>query len=80
MYEPFQAKIENTSLSPWYYAVSWARQSLQAQINRYRDLGLNTSYDEKKVAELLELEQFLKMSWDQWMESLLPSETTEEVK
>jgi hypothetical protein len=80
MYEPFQAKVDNLNLSPWYYAVSWARHSLQAQVNRYSELGLNTAYDEKQVAQLLELEQFLKMSWDQWMESVLPSETAQEVK
>ena len=80
MYEPFQAKVANTDLSPWYYAVGWARHSLQSQIKRYNDLGLNTAYDEKQLEKLVELEQFLKMSWDQWMESLLPSETTKEVK
>ena len=80
MYEPFEAKVDNTNLSPWYYAVGWARQSLQAQVRRYSELGLNTSYDETQIERLIELEQFLKMSWDEWMESLLPSETAKEVK
>ena len=80
MYESFAAKVDNTDLSPWYYAVSWARHSLQSQINRYAELGLDTAYDEKQLKKLLDLEQFLKMSWDQWMESLLPSETAKEVK
>ena len=80
MYEPFEAKVNNSDLSPWYYAVSWARHSLQSLINRYGELGLDTAYDEKQLKKLLDLEQFLKMSWDQWMESLLPSETTKEVK
>ena len=80
MYEPFKATVSNTDLSPWYYAVSWARHSLQSQINRYAELGLDTAYDEKQLKKLLDLEQFLKMSWDQWMESLLPRETEQEVK
>ena len=80
MYEPFQATVDNKDLSPWYYAVGWARHSLKLQIVRYQGLGLNTSYEEKQLEKLIELEQFLKMSWDQWMESLLPSETTQEVK
>jgi hypothetical protein len=80
MHEPFQAKISNTDLSPWYYAVGWAKHSLQLQITRYKGLGLNTSYEEKQVEKLVELEQFLKMSWDQWMDSLLPDETAQEVK
>jgi hypothetical protein len=80
MYEPFQAKVSNTDLSPWYYAVGHARHSLQVQIIRYQGLGLNTNYEEKQLERLVELEQFLKMSWDQWMESLLPSETAQEVK
>ena len=80
MYKPFEAKVSNTDLSPWYYAVGYARHSLQMQVIRYRELGLKTNYEEKQLERLVELEQFLKMSWDQWMESLLPSETTEEVK
>jgi hypothetical protein len=80
MYEPFQAKVDNSDLSPWYYAVGWAKHSLQLQITRYNALGLNTNYEEKQLERLVELEQFLKMSWDQWMESLLPSETAQEVK
>ena len=80
MYEPFQAKVANTDLSPWYYAVSWARHSLQSQINRYGEAGLNTAYDEKQLEKLVELEQFLKMSWDQWMDSLLPDETAQEAQ
>ena len=80
MYEPFQAKVDNSDLSPWYYAVGWAKHTLQLQITRYQRFGLNTSYHEKQLERLVELEQFLKMSWDQWMESLLPSETKQEVK
>ena len=80
MYEPFEAKVDNTNLSPWYYAVGWAKHSLQNQINRCAELGLNTSYDEKQLERLVELEQFLKMSWDEWMDSLLPSKTEQEVK
>ena len=80
MYEPFEAKVNNSDLSPWYYAVGWAKHTLQLQITRYNGLGLNTSYEEKQLERLVELEQFLKMSWDQWMESLLSSETAKEVK
>jgi len=80
MYEPFEAKVSNTDLSPWYYAVGWAKHTIQLQITRYQGLGLDTSYDQKQLERLTELEQFLKMSWDQWMESLVPSETAQEVK
>ena len=80
MYEPFEAKVNNSDLSPWYYAVGWAKHTLQLQITRYQGLGLNTNYEEKQLERLVELEQFLKMSWDQWMESLLPRENTQEVK
>ena len=80
MYEPFEAKVSSTDLSPWYYAVGHARHSLQMQIIRYRGMGLNTNYEEKQLERLVELEQFLKMSWDQWMESLYPIKTAQEVK
>jgi len=80
MYEPFQAKIANTDLIRWYDAVQWSRLALQAQIKKYNANGLNTAYDETQLEKLVELEQFLKMSWDQWKESVFPSETTQEVK
>jgi hypothetical protein len=43
-----------------------------------RELGLSTSYDELQLEQLRDLEQFLKMSWDVWMDDmgaiLLPAE------
>ena len=43
-----------------------------------RELDLSTSYDELQLEQLRYLEQFLKMSWDVWMDDmgaiLLPAE------
>ena len=76
----FTIAVSRSNLSPWYYAVSWSRHTLQAQINRYKEMGLNTAYDEKQLQQLIELEQFLKMSWDQWMDDLTGSKIAQEVK
>jgi hypothetical protein len=44
----------------------------------HRELDLSTSYDELQLEQLRDLEQFLKMSWDVWMDDmgavLLPAE------
>jgi hypothetical protein len=76
----FTIEVSRSNLSPWYYAVSWSRHTLQAQINRYKEMGLDTAYDEKQLQQLIDLEQFLKMSWDQWMDDLTGSKTKQEAQ
>lgn len=73
-------KVDCTDLSPWYYAVSWARMTLQQRILELREMGLTTNYDNYQLERLLTLEQFLKMSWDEWMDSFEASKTAQEVK
>jgi len=80
MHDPFKVEFDRSNLSPWYYAVSWSRHSLQHQIRQYSELGINTAYDEKQLERLLELEQFLKMTWDEWMDSFISDKTAQEVK
>jgi len=71
--------IDNTKLSVWYYAVRWSIQLLQQKIAKTEAEGyLDPSFDIKRLAELEDLEQFLKMSWDEWMESLATSQTAVE--
>lgn len=72
--------IANTKLSVWYFAVSWAAQVLQQRITESERLGLPTSYDMHQLAQLQDLEQFLKMSWDQWLDTIAPTHNAQEAK
>jgi len=57
-------------LSPWYFSVRWAIYHVESSIARCVEHGLSTTYDEQQLVKLQDLEQFLKMSWDVWMDEL----------
>ena len=61
--------------------MGWARTALQARIVDYEARGWNASYDMRQLEQLDDMEMFLKMSWDQWMDDLGSSQTVmEELK
>ena len=71
--------IDNLKLSPWYYAVLAAKAVMQQKITEMEQAGIvSPSFYIARLAELEDLEQFLKMSWDQWMESLATRQTAVE--
>ena len=71
--------IDNLKLSRWYYAVRWSKEVLQQKIARLETEGyLDASFDIARLEELEDLEQFLKMSWDQWMDSFATDQTAVE--
>ena len=71
--------IDNLKLSPWYYAVLAAKAVLQQKITEIEEAGIvSPSFYIARLAELEDLEQFLKMSWDQWMDSLSTRQTAVE--
>ena len=71
--------IPNLKLSPWYYAVMAAKAVLQQKITEMEEAGIaSPAFYIARLAELEDLEQFLKMSWDQWMESLASRQTAVE--
>jgi len=73
--------LPNEKLTPWWLAVGWARTVLQARIVDYEAKGWNASYDMRQLEQLEDMEMFLKMSWDQWMDDLGSSQTVmEELK
>jgi len=80
MQDPLRVHFDRSKLSPWYFAASWARMHLEQKIQQFEEWGFSTSYDEVQLERLLDLEQFLKMTWDERMESLTASETEQEVK
>lgn len=73
-------QLANENLSPWYFAVRYSTLVFQQRINDLEKLGLNCSYDRHSLQQLQELEQFLKMSWDTYMDSLESATTKEAVK
>ena len=70
--------VPNEKLSVWYFAVRYSILRTEQAIKYSRELDLSTSYDELQLEQLRDLEQFLKMSWDVWMDDmgavLLPAE------
>ena len=73
-------KVENTKLSPWFFAVNWGILTLQRKIVDMEELGLNPIYDIRQLENLQDLEQFLKMSWDEWMDRVSANRTAMETK
>ena len=75
-----EVHFDRSKLSEWYFAVSWSRLLLQQKIEQYKDWGFTTGYDDAQLERLLDLEQFLKMTWDERMDALLTLQTDQEVK
>lgn len=70
--------VPNEKLSIWYFAVRYSILRTEQAIKDREALGLSSSYDELQLEQLRDLEQFLQMSWDVWMDDmgavLLPAE------
>jgi hypothetical protein len=66
-----------TKLLAWYFAVGWSRVVLERSVQVARENNWTNSYEELQVERLLDLEQFLKMTWDEAMEKY---QDTQEVK
>jgi hypothetical protein len=70
--------LPNEKLTPWWLAIGWARTVLQQRIVQYEAQGWNAAYDIRQLQQLDDMEMFLKMSWDQWMDELEPKQTVQE--
>ena len=73
-------RLENHKLSPWYFAVHWTVIGLQQKIADAEAAGFDPTYDMRQLEQLQDLEMFLKMSWDQWMEGIETRLTAQETK
>jgi hypothetical protein len=62
--------VPNEKLSPWYFAVHYSILRMEEAIKYTQELGLSAKYDEHQLEQLRDLEQFLKMSWDVWMDDM----------
>ena len=78
--DQFHTPVENTKLSPWFFAVNWGILTLQQKVADMEAMGMNPVYDLNQLEQLQDLEQFLKMSWDQWLTRMETGKTAQEVK
>lgn len=78
--DTLHTQIENTKLSPWYFAVNWGIITLQQKIADMEAVGIDPAYSIYQLEKLQDLEQFLKMSWDEWLDRLETGKTAQEVK
>ncbi|NBQ50288.1 MAG: hypothetical protein EBV86_12935 [Marivivens sp.] len=62
--------VDNSKLSPWYFGVNWATMIMKERIKKFEKKGWDATYDRKQLAYLEDLEQFLKMSWDTWLNDM----------
>ena len=65
-----QTSVPNEKLSVWYFAVRYSILRTEQAIKDRENLGLSSSYDELQLEQLRDLEQFLQMSWDVWMDDM----------
>lgn len=63
-------ELPHEKINQWYFAIGWARQVMIHQIQRVQALGLSTTYDERHLEQLEDMEQFLQMSWDTWLDNI----------
>ena len=62
--------LPNVNLNPWYAATRWAIFAMQQRIAAGERQGYSTDYDAYMLTQLEDMEQFLKMSWDVYMQQL----------
>lgn len=51
----------------WESAVSWAIITMDNTIKRLEEYELSAAYDKARLADLLELQDYLRQSRHQWM-------------
>lgn len=65
-----KAILPSENLSSWYFAVRWARLSMEQYSARLKQSGWDTSYTDTNIEKLQQLESFLDASWNAYMEWL----------
>jgi hypothetical protein len=63
--------VPNEKLSSWYFAIGHCKYVLQDRIATAEANGWGTDYDQAHLERIEDIEMFLKMSWDAYMDSLL---------
>jgi hypothetical protein len=78
--EIVNVNLDRSSLFSWYFALGWARIRVQQRVDEAKGYGWNTNYEELQLQRLVEMEQFIKMTWDQVLDGDLIPQTAQEVK
>jgi hypothetical protein len=65
-------------LTPWHFAVSWAKIILQQKIDRMQENNIPCDYDKEHLERLEDLDMFLQMSWNEFMDNIC--QTAKEAK
>jgi hypothetical protein len=63
-------ELPTDRLTQWHFAVQWASIVLKQKIERLEELGLRADYDKDKVSQLDDLDMFLQMTWDNYMDNI----------
>ena len=72
--------VPNENLSRWYFAVTWSQYLLRQAIADAEAAGRDPSYHVAQLVQLDDLAQFLKMSWDVWLDQLQAGYVAAEVE
>ena len=62
--------IPNDKLTTWHFAVSHAVHCIEMRIKTSNERGFCSKYDQFQLEALEDLDMFLRMSWDVYMENL----------
>lgn len=63
--------VPNSKLSGWYFSLAHCRYIIEQRLKHFESQGWDTSYDRAHLERITDMEQFVKMSWDAYMDSLM---------
>lgn len=66
-----ETNVPNAKLSGWYFTVQHCKYLVEQRIAETEAQGWNAQYDRHHLERLEDMELFLKMSWDFYMDSLM---------
>lgn len=63
----YYTRLPMNKVIAWESAVSWAIITMDNTIKRLEEYELSAAYDKARLADLLELQDYLRQSRQQWM-------------
>lgn len=70
MHDTTTTPVPNTKLSTWLFAVQHAQHILRQRIAASELGGFSIEYDQSQLKTLDDLQQFLAMSWTDYMDKI----------
>jgi hypothetical protein len=62
--------VPNENLSKWLFAVRHCIWAIKCRVRDAELAGFDATYDRRHLETMEDLEMFLKMSWDKWLDDL----------